>query len=141
MGGPEEWLGIVFWLVIFGMAALGIWSSRERERERQQTLRLAIEKGQALTPELLKQLARPEGGNPEDQPRNLLTGGIVVASVGFGLMVLAQFIGHSQPIRPLVGVGGLMAFLGAGLLVASYVQFRLLRKQRDGQDPQVGQDP
>jgi len=65
-------IAVIFWLVV---------SFRHRgQAERQQTIRLALEKGADLTPELMKSLSEPEPPKNKD-----LRSGLIWLSVAVGL--------------------------------------------------------
>lgn len=120
-------IAITFWLVVFGISALGIWSTMARERERQQTIRAAIERGQLLDPAVLDKVmarsaAEPSGGSAQNWVQ-LMIGGIITLSVGPGLALMGVLIGNSAPQAywPLLGAGALVATIGVGILVAALV--------------------
>jgi hypothetical protein len=122
-------IAITFWLVIFGISALGIWGQWARERERQQTIRAAIERGQPLDPAVLeKVMARPAwqetsaGSSPQAWVQ-LMVGGIITLSVGPGLALMGILLGKSAPLAywPLLGAGALVATIGLGILAAAIV--------------------
>jgi hypothetical protein len=117
-----------FWLVVFGISALGIWSSMARERERQQTIRAAIERGQQLDPTVLEKVmsrsaAQDNGSGGPQSWVQLMIGGIITLSVGPGLALMGVLIGNSAPLAywPLLGAGALVATIGLGILVAALV--------------------
>jgi len=121
-------VAITFWLVIFGISALGIWSAIARERERQLTIRAAIERGQQLDPAILEKVmsrsaAEDTGSGSPQSWVQLMVGGIITLSVGPGLALMGVLIGNSAPLAywPLVGAGALVATIGLGILVAAVV--------------------
>ncbi len=121
-------IAITFWLVVFGISALGIWSSMARERERQQTIRAAIERGQQLDPAVLEKVmsrsaAQDAGSGSPTSWVQLMIGGIITLSVGPGLALMGVLIGNSAPLAywPLLGAGALVATIGLGILVAAMV--------------------
>ncbi len=71
-------------IALFSMVALIIWlvvSYRHRGRaDKQQTIRLALEKGAELTPELMKSISEPEPAKNKD-----LRSGLIWLSLGVGL--------------------------------------------------------
>jgi len=81
MEGLED---ILIPIVLFGTIALIIWlvvSYRHRNHaDKQQTLRLALEKGAELTPELMKSISEPEPPKNKD-----LRSGLIWLSMGVGL--------------------------------------------------------
>jgi hypothetical protein len=81
MEGLED---VLIPIVLFGSIALIIWlvvSYRHRSRaDMQQTIRLAVEKGAELTPELMKSVSEPEPPKNKD-----LRSGLIWLSLGVGL--------------------------------------------------------
>lgn len=81
MEGLED---ILIPIVLFGTIALIIWlvvSYRHRSRaDKQLTIRLALEKGAELTPELMKSISEPEPPKNKD-----LRSGLIWLSLGVGL--------------------------------------------------------
>jgi hypothetical protein len=130
-------VGIVFWLVIFGISSFGIWSKIREEHERQLTIRAAIERGQPLDPALLEKIM----GHKADKapvPEQLLIGGLITLSAGVGLGVMGTFISQLAPpaFWPILGAGALVTCIGLGLVGAALLQKRL-RKEARPQDPVV----
>jgi hypothetical protein len=80
----ESMEDILIPLAFFGTVALIFWlvvSFRHRGRaDRQQTIRLALEKGAELTPELMKSLSEPEPPKNKD-----LRNGLVWMALAVGL--------------------------------------------------------
>ncbi|HSD68206.1 MAG TPA: DUF6249 domain-containing protein [Woeseiaceae bacterium] len=81
MEGLED---VLIPIVLFGTIALIIWlvvSYRHRGRaDKQQTIRLALEKGAELTPELMKSISEPEPAKNKD-----LRSGLIWLALGVGL--------------------------------------------------------
>ncbi len=78
-------------------------------KERQETLRLAIEKGVAIPPELV------EGASGERNPDKDLRSGIKQIFIGIGVGVLLWFV---SPFRNVWAVGAMIAIFGIGHIVA-----------------------
>ncbi len=126
----------VFWAAVVLIVALNVRARMAAERERQQTLRTLIERGQALDADLVRQLLA--GSTERKSPFALVVAGIVVASFGLGLALLGVFIGQidSEALLPLLGSGGLFFMVGGGLLLAALAQRRL--QQASGPAPLDG---
>ena len=110
-----------FWLFILGVVVASIVSGIMRTNARERTIRTAIEKGVPLDPATLDSL-RSRAGDPPGNPRyGLLVGSIMTFFVGIGLGVMGYFINFDdhQVVWPLVGIGGLLWCISAGLFVAS----------------------
>jgi len=81
----------------------------------QRTVRLAVEKGQQLTPEFLERLndrAIKQERNPD---RDLRLGAISVA-IGLAIGSFGLILGEPDAVRPLMGVGTLPLLVGLALL-------------------------
>jgi hypothetical protein len=99
--------------IVFGfvLAIVGgaFYVGYRETKERQETIRLAIEKGVAIPPELVES-ARGEG-NPDKDVRS----GIRLIFVGIGVGVLLWFV---SPFRNVWAVGAMIAIFGIGHIVA-----------------------
>ncbi len=88
-----------------------------RRREAEQTIRMAIEKGQVLDAGVIEKLLEPPR---RYGPGRLRVGGIIVAFVGVGLAAMYFILGNEDGgDRGLLGAGALVGSIGIGLLVAS----------------------
>jgi len=100
-----------FFMAIAVVALVGYFKNQER-RQRHETIRLALEKGQPLPPELL---------TPPRPPRSDLASGIQLSFIGVGLSL---FLWLFKPERGLWAVGLILVFVGLGKLVAHAVTTR-----------------
>jgi hypothetical protein len=110
-----------FWLFILGISVAGVVSTIMRTNAREKTIRAAIEKGVPLDPATLDAL-RSRSVDPPGNPRfGLTVASIMTFFVGIGLGVMGYFINFEdhQVIWPLIGIGGLLWCISAGLFVAS----------------------
>ena len=119
---PVDFTGIAFFagivLVVLIVSLKRYWS----ERERQQTLRIALERGAALDPALLQQLLTPP--QKPRSPHGLLVAGLVTVAFALGLLVLGLVLGlgpqaDPEALKGLTGSAALFFFVGAALLIAS----------------------
>lgn len=106
----------------FGMIVFIVWlvqhSGQKKRAEAMKTLRLAIEKGQPLTPEALESMAR------FSSPIADLRRGIIFISIAAGFATLSAILGTGmsaeeggpQMIRGLLGVATFPLFLGLAFL-------------------------
>ncbi len=120
--------GAAFWGFMAVVVVAGIWRQIAARREAEETMRLAIEKGQQLDPALVDKLMRPP---QRHGPEGLLVGGGVMLASGIGLPVMGYFIsmgGNSEALYPLIGVGCLTSLVGLSLLCFGV----LFRKWRVG---------
>ena len=115
-----------FWLFIAIIVATGVWDSIRKRDAQHETLRRAIESGQPIDDELADRLLALSGDSRK-LARDLKVGGIIVLALAPGLALMGW--GMSVALAPelfgvLSSVAGLLAFLGAGLLLASFVVTR-----------------
>jgi len=78
----------------------------------QKTIRLALEKGNDLTPELLDRLAAPRQNQSSDLRR-----GIISLSIGIGFMLFGYILGEEDAIRPMLGIGMFPVIIGVAYLI------------------------
>jgi hypothetical protein len=122
-----ELIGLTAVVLIFGsIPAIFIARSFFRSRERiqmQQTIRVAIEKGQPLPPDLIEAISRDV--RPAPSAARDLRAGIVWLGVAAGLVGLAYAFGYSEDAAdafwPFIGFACIPGFIGvAYLLIAIF---------------------
>ncbi len=119
---------VAFFMTICGVIWLRSWRTITSERERQQTIRLAIERGQQLDAALVEKMLAPP--NPK-LPANPYTVPLGFLAAGVGLAVLGLFlrqVGGDDAFWPVAGAGCMVAILGAGLFLAVMLQQRNQRQ-------------
>jgi predicted membrane metal-binding protein len=124
MDDPGEVFGpIFFFLAVFGIVAMTMWRRLHVERERQQTIRLAIEKGQPLDPALVEKMMSP----PATKVSNPFTWPVAILSSGVGLAVFGLFMRQIEEdaFWPLLGSGSMIAIIGAGLFLNAYLHAQI----------------
>ncbi len=100
--------GMVF-LFVLAIVGGAFYVGYRETKERQQTLRLAIEKGLPIPPELV------EGAGADRNPDRDLRAGIRQIFIGLGVGVLLWFV---APFKNVWAVGAMIAIFGLGNLVA-----------------------
>ena len=106
-----------FWMFIGAAAVAGIWDGVRKRDAEHETLRRMIESGKepdkALVDKLIGSRKKPE--------RDLKVGGLIVVFIAPGLALMGWTISfvEEKVLIPLLGVAGLVLFVGIGLLVAS----------------------
>lgn len=96
-------------LVVGGTIALITYYRFRRRREVQETIRLAIEKGQELPTEFLETISSPKERPRKDQD---LRRGIVLIAVGVGIAAFGILVGEEDAMRPLMGIGSIPFLIG-----------------------------
>ena len=122
----SELVGVVFWMAMAVIVFITVWGKRAAERERQLTLRAAIERGQQIDPAMIEKIMAGQQ-KPKQSQFGLLIGGVVVSFAGVGLVLMGLILGAEDPevLKGLLGSGVLVAMVGAGLVVAHVLQRRL----------------
>jgi hypothetical protein len=100
--------GMIF-LFVLAIVGGAFYVGYRETRERQETLRLAIEKGLPIPPELV------EGAGADRNPDRDLRAGIRQIFIGLGVGVLLWFV---APFKNVWAVGAMIAIFGLGNLVA-----------------------
>jgi len=77
----------------------------------QQTIRVALEKGESLSPEILQQLTASLDTQGSDLRR-----GVISVAVAFGFAAFALILGEHDALRPLLAVGTFPLMLGLAYL-------------------------
>jgi hypothetical protein len=103
-------------------------SEYKRRKAAIEPLRLAIERGQALDPELVRRLLGCDRHDKPLDPELLQIGGIITTAAGTGVALFAIFLSRVFPQwqLPIVGVGVLVICLGVWLIVGA----RVLKRNR-----------
>jgi hypothetical protein len=119
-----------FWMFIGAATVGGIWDSVRKRDAEHETLRRMIESGKEPDPELVDKLL----GHKKDPARDLKVGGLIVIFAAPGLALMGWLIGlqNKDAFHALLGVAGLVAFVGVGLLIASrYLERAVARDVRN----------
>lgn len=83
-----------------------------RRREVQETIRIAIEKGQELPTEFLETISSPKDRPKKDQD---LRRGVVLVAVGLGIGAFGFLVGEADAVGPLMGIGSIPLLIGLAL--------------------------
>ena len=110
---------LAFWGFIAAVVVAGIWYGLRERQAQYDTLSRIIESGQKVDEALIDRVL---GGKTQVR-RSLKIAGLITISAAPGLAILGWFISQiaEQALYPILGVSGLVAFVGAGLLVAAKV--------------------
>ena len=88
----EEIIPIVMFISIAVVFVFWFFFRHRGRMEMQYTIRLALEKGTELTPELIRQIGEPEPPQDKDLRR-----GLVWLAIAFGLAIIAVAMGSQEP--------------------------------------------
>ncbi|MDJ0710008.1 MAG: DUF6249 domain-containing protein [Woeseiaceae bacterium] len=120
-----------FWLFIGAATVAGIWDGIRKREAQHETLRRMIEAGKQPDQQFVNKLL----GTDKNTSRDLTTGGLITFSVAPGLALMGYLIDQGA-FMPLLGVAGLIACIGLGLLVAA--QFVKRSENKDTEFPPLG---
>ena len=112
-----------FWLFIAIVATGGVWDKIRKRDAQHETLRRAIESGQSIDDALTDKLLIM-GGDSKDLDRDLKVGGLITLCLAPGLALMGWIMSLTlaeELFVILLGVAALLAFISAGLLLASAV--------------------
>jgi hypothetical protein len=114
-------VAIVFWVFVGVVSIAGMIQDYRRRQLALEPLRIAIEHGQQLSPEILAKLVGREERHEELDPRLLQVGGIITSAAGVGIALLSIFIALVFPPYHwiVLGVGVLAVCVGVGLVIAA----------------------
>lgn len=119
-------IGVAAWLAIAATAIAYISYLRRQHQSKLDFLQKALERGQTLDAEILKELAAPAlfpVGRKQSRPphESLQIGGIITIAVGigFGTFGYALSFIDTRAFFAMLGVGAMSGCVGIGLLVAS----------------------
>jgi hypothetical protein len=112
---------LAFWGFIASTVVAGIWYAIREKEAQHETLRRIIESGKDIDVEVIDRVMS-DGGKSET---DLKVGGYITLFVAPGLALLGYVLqratDNDEVFTILLGVGGLVAFVAIGLLVAAKV--------------------
>jgi hypothetical protein len=114
-------VAIVFWIFVAVVSVAGMIQDYRKRKLALEPLRIAIEHGQQLTPEILARLLGRDERHEELDPKLLHLGGIITCAAGIGVALLSIFIALVYPPYHwiVLGVGVLAVCVGVGLQIAA----------------------
>jgi hypothetical protein len=111
-----EWVPISFFLSIAVIAVFFLVLRFRGKRETQQTVRLAIEKGHELSPQLLASLE-----DRKRSPQSDFRRGIVGVAIGVAFAVFGIVLGEEDAVRPLLAISAFPFLIGLAYLGLSRI--------------------
>lgn len=107
-----QWIG--FAAVVAPAILLGVffWLRARGRRDMQDTIRLALEKGHELSPELIDRLGHPKA--PKDKDFRL---GIIWLAVAIGIAMFSFGIPEEDATGPLLGISAFPCVIGIAYLI------------------------
>ncbi len=108
----EEWIPIVMFVSLAAVLIVVFWLRFRAREAMQQTIRLALDKGHELTPDIIDRLGHPK--RPQNKDLRL---GIIWLAVAIGLGAFGLILGEEDAVRPLLGTAGFPAVIGIAYLI------------------------
>lgn len=118
------WVALFCWLTVVGWA-----KNRRMEREayyRYETERRLLDKGAAGATQILRLRQEEERARWLKRRESLKLGGVLLATLGAGILVGLQFVDTGD--LSLSGAGGIPLIIGAALLLYAYVLYPKLEE-------------
>jgi hypothetical protein len=105
-----EWVPIVLFSSFALVFSLFFFFRFRTRKEVQMTLRLAIEQGQELTPEILDRLGQAPARVAD------LRRGVLSLAVGLGVAAFGVFLGEEDALRPMLAISAFPFLVGFAYL-------------------------
>lgn len=120
----EVFVPFTFFLFLGAVILVPIWL---KERTRQSTLRLveqALDKGQPIDPEVLRQLTSPQGRPRPDRARSTLGSGVVLMGLALGFTAGSFMLGGiDDPVRGMLVPAAILGALGLAFILLAIVDY------------------
>jgi hypothetical protein len=116
-----EAVAVTFWIFITVVSVAGMVLDYRKRQLALEPLRIAIEHGQQLDPEIITRLLGRDERHEQLDPQLLKRGGIVTSASGLGVGLLAPFVAQVFPPYHwlVLGIGVVAVCVGVGLLIAA----------------------
>jgi hypothetical protein len=114
----EELIPIVMFVSLAAVLIALFWFRWRARDGMQQTIRMALDKGHELTPEIIDRLGHPKAGKYKD-----LRLGIIWLAIAFGLALMAFAVGSfaSEALHGTLASAALPFAIGVGYLVIYFL--------------------
>jgi len=107
-----HWIGFAAVVGPVILVALFFWFRLKARREMQATIRVALDKGQDLTPELIDHLGSPK--KPKDRDFRL---GVILVAVGIAVALFSFVIPDEEATGPMLGMAAFPGLIGIAFLI------------------------
>ena len=120
MNGPEVLVPLGIFLMVAAIVIVPRWFRSRERREMQQTLRTAIDKGQALPPEIIEAMGQEEVRKAPSASRDFRKGVILLAvSIGIVLFGYAVSFEEMDALYPIAGIAAIPGMIGLAFIILS----------------------
>ncbi len=107
-----EWIGFSAVVGPVVLLAVFFWFRYKTRREMQDTIRVALDKGQELSPELIDRLGHPKA--PKDKDLRL---GVIWVAAAIGFAMLGFAVPEEDATGPILGVAAFPFAIGIAYLI------------------------
>ncbi|MES2695192.1 MAG: DUF6249 domain-containing protein [Verrucomicrobiota bacterium] len=115
--------------IVFGcsIAIFGIYFDHQKKKLLHETVRLALERGQPIPPEIMAQLSNSEEDKPAGprRPENDIRTGLILIAVGAGVYLFFA----AMSVEKMRFVGAIPGLIGVALLLFGVINTALSRKK------------
>ncbi|WP_029087151.1 DUF6249 domain-containing protein [Brevundimonas aveniformis] len=119
--GVEVIVPLGLFAAVAAMVLVPAWLKSRDRRDMQQTVRHALDKGEALPAELVEAIAKASRGRIATAHTDLRTG-VIWLAVAAGVATFGWMIGFEdqEAVYPMVGLAAVPGFLGLAFVVLSF---------------------
>jgi len=107
-----EWVPITMFLGLTVVICIFFWFRYRARSEMQQTFRMALDKGQELTPEVIDRLGHPKPSKDKD-----LRLGVIWLSLAVGLVLIGFAVPDEDALRGLLAGAAFPFAIGVAYLI------------------------
>lgn len=108
-----EWVPIVMFIGITVVMCVLVWFRYRSRSEIQQTIRLALDKGQELSPEIIDRLGHPKPAKDKDLRLGVIWLAVAIALVAFGFGIPDE----DDVARIFAGIAAFPFFMGVAYMI------------------------
>lgn len=119
--GVEIIVPLAFFAMVAAIVLVPGWIKSRDRADMQQTVRHALDKGQALPAELIEALARAARGRIATAHTDLRTG-VIWLAVAAGIATFGWTVGYVEGDagQPLLGIAAIPGFIGLAFVILSF---------------------
>ncbi|WP_282008184.1 DUF6249 domain-containing protein [Brevundimonas aveniformis] len=119
--GVEVIVPLGLFAAVAAMVLVPAWLKSRDRRDMQQTVRHALDKGEALPAELVEAIAKASRGRIATAHTDLRTG-VIWLAVAAGVATFGWMIGFEdqEAVYPMVGLAAVPGFLGLAFVILSF---------------------
>jgi hypothetical protein len=119
--GVEVIVPLAFFTMVAAIVLVPGWLKSRDRQDMQQTVRHALDKGQALPAELVEALARAARGRIATAHTDLRTG-VIWLAIAAGIATFGWAVGFEEheAVGPMLGIAAIPGFIGLAFVLLSF---------------------